>query len=396
MTEPVDGPLRLPQPRTCPYGPPTAYRELHARRPVSRVTLPNGDSGWLVTGFAETRDLLADRRVSADRTRPGFPALLPSPAEGTPLRTLAGMDDPEHHRFRRMVTSWFTVRRVREMRPALRRLAGSLVDDMADGARSADLVAAYCLPLPSMVICEMLGVPYTDHEFFQHRTRTMITADDQAEVVRAATELIGYLGELAEAKADRPGQDLISRLLAEQVSPGRMTRAQLVNMMVLLLGAGHETLSSSIALGAALLAGDAERLAALRTTPEAAVEALVRHTSVTDTVVNRMATADIDVAGVRIRAGDALIFSTAVANRDHREHPDPDRLDLSDGHRRHVAFGFGVHQCLGQNLARQELEVALTVLFERLPELRVAVPAAELPIKSSPLVNGLKALPVRW
>ncbi|GAB3740526.1 cytochrome P450 [Amycolatopsis oliviviridis] len=392
MTEP----LRLPQPRTCPYSPPTAYRELHARRPVSRVTLPQGETAWLVTGFAETRDLLADRRISADRTRPGFPALLPSPAEGTPLRTLAGMDDPEHHRFRRMVTSWFTVRRVREMRPALRRLAESLVDRMTDEGRSADLVSAYCLPLPSMVICELLGVPYADHEFFQLRTRTMITADDQGEVVRAATELIGYLTGLTAEKAEDPGPDLISYLLAEQVVPGRMTVAQLVNTTVLLLGAGHETLSSSIALSAALLAGDEERLAALRTAPEAAVEALVRHTSVTDTVVNRVATADIEIGGVRIEAGDALVFSTAVANRDHRENPDPDRLDLSDGHRRHVAFGFGVHQCLGQNLARQELEVALTVLFERLPGLRVAIPAAELPVKSSPLVNGLKALPVRW
>ncbi|MBB4682662.1 cytochrome P450 [Amycolatopsis jiangsuensis] len=396
MTELVDELLQLPQARTCPYGPPAAYRELHTRRPVSRVTLPNGDQGWLVTGFAETRDLLVDLRVSADRTRPGFPALLPSPAEGTPLRTLAGMDDPEHNRFRRMVTSWFTIRRVRAMRPALERLAGTLVDRMAGESRSADLVPAYCLPLPSMVICELLGVPYADHEFFQDRTRTMITAEDQAEVVRAATELIGYLTGLAADKTRGPGPDLISYLLAGQVGPGRMTVAQLVNMAVLLLGAGHETLSGSIALGVALLAGDTERLAALRTAPEAAVEALVRHTSVTDTVVNRVATADIDVGDVRIRAGDALVFSTAVANRDHRVHPDPDRLDLSDGHRRHVAFGFGVHQCLGQNLARIELEVALTVLFDRLPGLRVAIPEAELPVKSSPLVNGLKALPVRW
>ncbi|MDA3649401.1 cytochrome P450 [Saccharopolyspora indica] len=391
-----DRPPRVPQPRTCPHEPPAGYRQLHARHPVSRVTLPGGGPGWLVTGLAETRALLSDPRISADRTRPGYPALLPSPAEGTPLRTMAGMDDPDHAYFRRMVTAWFTVRRVRAMRPALARLAGSLVDRMAAGGRSADLVRDYCLPLPSMVICELLGVPYADHEFFQTRTRTMITAPQRAEVVRAAADLIDYLTGLAAAKAERPGPDLISGLLADQVAAGRMTVEQVVNTAVLLLGAGHETTSSAIAVSAALLAGDPERLAALRAAPGPAVEALLRHTSVTDTVVTRIAVADVEVGGVRIRAGDGLVFSTAVANRDHRERPDPDRLDLADGDRGHVAFGFGVHQCLGQNLARAELEVALAVLFERLPGLRVAVPAADLPVKSSPLVNGLHALPVQW
>ncbi|OQR60453.1 cytochrome [Streptomyces maremycinicus] len=393
-------PVAYPQDRTCPYQPPAAYDSLRASRPLARVTLYDGRAVWLVTGHETARDLLADPRLSTDRTRPGYPATSP---RFTALRdrrsALLNVDDPEHHAQRRLLVASFTLKRATALRPAIRRIVDERIDAMLAQGPPAELVNAFALPVPSTVICALLGVPYADHEFFEAQSRLLLRSRVPEEVRAARDRLDAYLGALIDRKLAAPsGDGVLDTLVHEQVREGRVDREEAIALATILLVAGHETTANMISLGTYTLLRHPERLAELRAEPSrlpAAVEELMRLLSIADGLL-RLATEDIEVAGTTIRAGEGVVFATSVINRDAAAYPAPDTLDWHRSARHHVAFGFGIHQCLGQNLARAELEIALGTLFERLPGLRLAVPADEVRWKPGDTIQGMLELLVTW
>lgn len=394
-------PVAFPQDRTCPYHPPTGYEPLRDGRPLSRATLYDGREVWMVTAQATARALLADPRLSTDRRREGFP--VPTARfETARYRRVAllGMDDPEHHRQRRMLIPSFTVKRAAALRPWIQQIVDELLDAMIARGPSADLVSAFALPVPSMVICGLLGVPYADHEFFEEQSRRLLRGPGGADTLDARDQLEKYLGGLIDAKAEQaePGDGILDDLVHQRLRTGELDRDDLVSFAVILLVAGHETTANMISLGTYTLLQHPERLAELRADPAllpAAVEELMRMLSIADGL-QRVALEDIEVAGTTIRAGDGVLFATSVINRDTSVFDDPDDLDFHRTDRHHVAFGFGIHQCLGQNLARAELEIALGSLFTRLPGLRLAAPAQDIPFKPGDTIQGMLELPVTW
>ncbi|WP_327319892.1 cytochrome P450 [Streptomyces sp. NBC_01235] len=392
--------VAFPQDRTCPYQPPTAYDPLRASRPLGRVTLYDGSTAWLVTGHDAARALLSDPRLSSDRTRPGCPAISPrSKALQDRRFALLNVDDPEHHAQRRLLVAKFTLKRATALRPAIQRIVDERIDAMLAQGPPAELVNAFALPVPSTVICELLGVPYADHEFFEEQSRRLLRSQVAEEVRDARDRLDAYLGALIDRKLEAPsGDGVLDALAREQLREGTVDRDEAISLAAILLVAGHETTANMISLGTYTLLRHPERLAELRADPSllpTAVEELTRMLSIADGLL-RQATEDIEVAGTTIRAGEGVVFSTSVINRDETAYPAPDTLDWHRSARHHVAFGFGIHQCLGQNLARAELEIALGTLLERLPGLRLAVPADEVRIKPGDAIQGMLDLPVTW
>ncbi|MET7329689.1 cytochrome P450 [Nonomuraea sp. NPDC005650] len=397
MTEIHEFPM--PRAEGCPFDPPPPLRTLQEEGPLAKVRLWDGSTPWLVSTYAEQRALLADPRVSADATRPGYP--IQAPRLGGTTISFIMMDDPEHARLRRMVQAQFTVRRVESMRPAVQKIVDELIDDLLAGPNPVDLVEAFALPVPSLVICELLGVPYTDHDFFQDNSKTVIRRSATPEERAAAgARLFEYLDSLMGEKLAAPADDLLSKL-AERVKAGEMTRQEAAQMGVLLLVAGHETTANMIALGTLALLRHPGQLALLRHNDDprlvaSAVEELLRYLNITHSGRRRVALEDIEIAGQVIRAGEGMILANDIGNRDPAVFPDPDELDIRRDARRHVAFGFGVHQCLGQPLARMELQVAYSTLYRRVPSLRLAADLEQIPFKHDGQVYGVYELPVAW
>ncbi|MER6015267.1 cytochrome P450 [Streptomyces bluensis] len=383
----------------CPFDPPPRLQAQQQEKPLARVRLWDGSTPWFVTRHADQRALLGDPRVSADITRPGYPRSAPS--NGRNNISFILMDDPEHARLRRMVTGSFAVKRVQAMRPAVQRIVDDLLDEMLAGPHPVDLVQAFALPVPSLVICELLGVPYDDHDFFQRNSSALVKQSLSVEERTAAHgALLAYLDDLMGEKLARPADDLLSSL-ATRVKGGELSREEAAQMGVLLLLAGHETTANMIALGTVALLEHPDQLALLRDADDpkviaAAVEELLRYLNVTHGGRRRVALEDIEIAGEVIRAGEGIVLPNEIANRDPEVFTDPDHLDLERDARRHVAFGFGVHQCLGQPLARLELQVVYSTLYRRVPTLRLATDVEKLPYKHDGAVYGVYELPVAW
>jgi cytochrome P450 len=387
----------------CPFDPPRELRAIQAEQPIARVRLWDGSHPWLITKHADQRTLLSDPRVSSDALQPGYPST--SASLGARRRnsiSFSAMDDPEHARLRRMVMPPFTVKRMNALRPTVQRIVDDLIDQLLAGPKPVDLVAEFALPLPSLVICELLGVPYDDHEFFQRNSRAQIGANVPADKLLAAqNELIQYLTDLVGSKLTNPTDDLLSTLAVQRVVTGELTSEQLAKMGLLLLVAGHETTANMIALGTVALLEHPDQLAALRDTDDPqlvnnAVEELLRYLTIPHMGRRRVALADIEINGQVIRAGEGIIFPNDVANRDPDVFADPDRLDVHRDTRGHLAFGFGVHQCLGQPLARMELQVVYGTLYRRIPNLRLAGPVSDIPFKNDAAIYGVYELPVTW
>ncbi|MCX4631610.1 cytochrome P450 [Streptomyces sp. NBC_01443] len=391
--------VAFPQDRTCPYHPPAAYRPLREGRPLSRVTLFDGRSVWVVTGHAEARALLSDGRLSADRQNEAFPAPTKRFKGLQNRRTaLLGVDDPVHNTQRRMLIPSFTLKRTAALRPAIRQTVDRLIDDMIARGPEAELVSAFALPVPSMVICALLGVPYEDHEFFEAQSRRLLRGPEPADVEDARSRINGYLADLIERKRTHRGDGLLDELVERRLETGETDIDELVSLAAILLIAGHETTANMISLGTFTLLRHPEQLTELRADPSlisVAVEELMRFLSIADGML-RVATDDIAIGGVTVRADDGVIFSTSVINRDPAVFEEPDALDWHRPARHHVGFGFGVHQCLGQNLARAEMEIALGTLFARLPGLRLAAEPDRIPFRPGDTIQGMVELPVAW
>lgn len=398
----ADAAPEFPMPRAarCPFDPPPGLKELQEKGPLTKVRLWDGSEPWLVTRYAEQRQLLGDPRVSADTDRPGYPTKA-SPEAGEGKLSFIMMDDPEHARLRRMVTAPFAIRRIEALRPTVQRIVDGLIDDMLAGPGPVDLVEAFALPLPSLVICELLGVPYDDHEVFQGNTKTMVHRDATPEQRGAASrEIAAYLAALITERLADPRDDLLSHI-AGRITAGEIDHRQATEMALLMLVAGHETTANMIALGTAALLQHPDQLALLRESDDpafvaGAVDELLRYLNITHLGRRRAVVEDIEIAGRVIRAGEGVIMVNEIANRDPEVFEDPDRLDLTRDARRHLAFSFGVHQCLGQPLARMELQVVYGTLYRRVPTLRLACDPEDVKFKHDAFIYGVHELPVTW
>ncbi|MFD5732315.1 cytochrome P450 [Streptomyces sioyaensis] len=399
VTDAHAAPTTQPTVRTCPFDPPPGYRTLRENDPVAEVTLPDGAPGWLVTGYEEVRAVLADPRLSSRRRRlriggaPADDAPVPPPPPGMFIL----MDPPEHTRFRRLLTGQFTVRRMRQLTPEVERIVAERLAAMAVAGGPVDLVQAFALPIPSLVICELLGVPYADRAEFQRDSATLLRLDaSQEDVQQAHQALHQFIHHLARTKRAHPTDDILSGL----VHSGELADEELAGVGVLLLLAGHETTANMIALGTMCLLSNPDQWEALRADAslrDGAVEELLRYLSIIQFGVRRTAVQDLELVGHRIPAGSTVVACLPSANRDTGRFPGaPDRLDVHRPSSPHLAFGHGIHQCLGQQLARVELKAALSALVDRLPTLRLAVPVDQVPMRDDMLIYGVHALPVTW
>jgi cytochrome P450 len=396
-------PVSLPVRRSSPFDPPAEYQHLREEEPVSRLTFPDGKVGWLLTRHQDVRALLADDRFSSDRRRAS------SPVRRFPIRrdepaaragSLIGMDPPEHTRYRRVLTRYFTVRRMRELAPRIEQIVSEHLDAMERSGPPADLVPAFARPIPSLVICELLGVPYEDRVIFQRCTSTLLRLDASEDAIFAARdELWQYMLDLVAAKRQHPDDALLSSLIQAGTPDSAITDERLAGIGQLLLAAGHETTANMLALGTYALLCHPDQLYALRedaALADRAVEELLRYLTIVHFGTVRVAREDVDFAGQHIQAGETVVASLAAADRDAAHFSEPDVLDLARPASQHVAFGHGIHQCLGQQLARVEMKIGYSALLRRFPTLHLAVPPGEVPMRDDMFIYGVHRLPVAW
>ncbi|WP_406691604.1 cytochrome P450 [Saccharopolyspora sp. ID03-671] len=393
--------LALPM-RRDGFGPAAELGEVRDGDGVVRVDSPFGQTGYLVTRFADVRRVLGDpARFSNARARATSPleARL-SAEEAARLRAggLLGYDPPEHSRLRRMLTPEFTVRRMRRLEPRIVEIVEAALDDVERAGKPADLVSHFALPVPSLVICELLGVPYSDRDEFQSISArlldTSLPADERMAAQHANRDYMAGLVERAQAD---PGEDMLGMLVREHGSD--ITTDELVGICSLLLLAGHETTSNMLGLGTLALLQNPDQLALVRDDPamiEPAVEELLRWLSIVHSVAMRMTTEEVEIAGNTIPEGELVMLSIPTANRDASFIDDPETLDITRGVGGHLAFGHGVHHCLGAPLARMEMRIAFPALLRRFPGLALADPDAQPDFRVFNAVYGLERLELTW
>ena len=371
--------------------------------PVRRFQLAAGVPGWLVTGYAEARTVLSDPRVRKDsghvadlfdqREKPGLASFYRQQS----MDHLLNSDPPRHTRLRRLVTRAFSTGRVEGMRAAVTELSDTLLDRL-DGRTEVDLIAAYAVPLPTGVICELLGVPPEDHSEFRKWTSLFVSTATVDEVRDASVAMDAYMRTLIKRKREQPDDRLISSLIEASADGERLTEDEAATMAVTLLTAGHETTVNLIGNGTLALLTHPEQFAALRADRSllpAAIDEFMRYDGPVNQATVRFTTAPMELGGVRIPADEFLVVNLDAANHDPREFPDPDALDFHRGVNRHVAFGHGLHFCLGAQLARLEGDIAFTGLLDRFADLELAVRPDDLEWNSSTIFRGLRRLPVR-
>jgi cytochrome P450 len=389
--------LPVDRPAGCPFDPPAELRE---RPGLSRLAYANRHAGWLVTTRDLARTVLADPRFSIryELLHVPFPAAagvgpLPPAEPGD----FTGMDAPRHTRYRRLLVGEFTVRRMRQLTERVEQITQAQLDEMQRIGPPADLVSSFAFPVPTQMICELLGVPYEERELFQ-RNASLIAGssggDGNAAAAAAAFgELQSYMSELVTRKRAHPTDDLLSGLTGSD-----LTHEELTTIGSVLLAAGLETTASMIALGTWALLQHPDQFAALRADPaqaDTAIEELLRYLSIVPFTL-RAALEDVEIDGTLIGKGDTVTIALQQANRDARYYPDPDTVDIGRDAATQVAFGHGIHQCIGQQLARVELRVAIPALVKRFPNLRLAIPSDEVPLRGNATTSGVHQLPVTW
>jgi cytochrome P450 len=393
--------LSYPMSRTCPFDPPKKYAELRRDAPFVKVRLWDGSQPWLLTRYEDIKVALSRAEISAEPLREGYPHVF----EGRMFadkadKSFIRLDAPEHDRLRRMVIREFTVKRVEQHRPLVQFIVDRLIEKMLAGPQPVDFVEEFAQPLPTEVITNLLGIPYEDREIFHRATRIQFGSNSTPEEVRASLdELLTYLDHLITAKESDPQDDILSRLIAEQLVPRHLDRATLIDITRLLLSAGHQTSINMTALGVLTLLQHPDQLVEIQSNPaliRGTVEELLRYSSVIHAGARRVALEDFEVNGHLIRQGEGVICSLPSGNRDEDHFTDPDQFDINRDASAHLAFGYGIHQCLGQVLARVELQIVIRTLFSRIPGLRLAVPLDDLRFRHDMFVYGVYELPLTW
>ena len=384
--------------RSCPFALPEEYTRLREAGIVPQLPMAAGGTAWIITRYEDVRAALADIRLSNDRRHANYPSPIAIPAAMRTNGSMLGMDPPEHTDFRKLVKAEFTLQRVHRMEPRVRQLVDEHLDRFIDGGGPKDLVSQFAMPLTLAVIGELLAIPESDLEKLYDATRGMFDYARTPEQRRTAIDFLdSYFEGFVAAKFETPGDDMVSRIIARNPD---FSLTEMVHLTRLLLNGGHDSTASMISLGVLTLLQHPEHYAALRETPGSAgpvVEELVRYLNVTDLATARVAAQDLVVGGSKISAGDGVYPSTAAANRDPEVFDAPEEFrPQRPGVRKHVAFGFGRHLCLGADLARLELRLVYTALARRLPGLRLAVPLEDVQILDGGFVYRPAALPLTW
>nr|WP_235921683.1 cytochrome P450 [Lentzea tibetensis] len=382
--------------------PHAVHDELRAEGPVREVYLPHGLKVWMVTRYEEARAALNDPRLSKDVT--GMNDLFDRhTAPGVPRRKfddalavhMLNTDPPDHTRMRKLVNKVFTARRVELLRPRVEEITAELLDGMSG---DVDLLDVFAFPLPITVICELLGIPTDDRDSFREWTNTMLSYSTPEAIQHASSSMAGYLSNLVENKKRDPGEDFFSALVHADESGDRLNDHELVSMAFLLLIAGHETTVNLIGNALLALLRNPEQLQLLKDNPEliaGSAEEFLRYEGPVNTATFRWTTADVELGGVTVPEDEFVLVSLLGANRDPERFPEPDKLDVTRNAGGHLAFGHGIHYCLGAPLARLEFEVAMKGLLARFPDLKLAAEPEELAWRDSNLIRGLITLPIR-
>jgi cytochrome P450 len=387
----------------CPMDPPADYARLRRDRPITRVRIWDGSTPWLITRYDHVIEALADRRLTMEVQRTGYPHTSPASAARSqgnvayPFRAEA-----DHLAQSSMLAREFSARRLEARRPEIQRIVDEAIDDLEAGPRPADLVDRFAMPVAILVICDLLGMPRSAGGFLHATSRIVGSRTaDRPTVGAALDELRRYFAALVAAALRAPGDDLLGRIVTERVRPGELSPEDATSMIETLYFAGHGPTGYMIAMGIAALLQHPSELARLRAADRpderaAAIDELLRYLTVSHNARQRVAVEDVVIGGQLIRAGEGVLIQIDSANRDEAAFADPDRLDLGRPPRRHVALGHGVHICLGRALARLELEIAFTTLIRRIPTLRIAVPFDQISFKTDENLVGVHELPVTW
>lgn len=376
-----------------------SFAELGAKGPMHHLTLFTGVPVWLVTGYAETRELLAHPDVVRSMTDGPHRDQIGSELISAMEYHMLSVNPPDHTRLRKLVSAAFTRRRIDLLEPRIREIATNLLDEMAAAGGEADLVGAYSYPLPITVISELIGIPAIRRDDFRRWSSITVNAavHPAGVYIDAANSMLTFIRELIETKRETPSDDLLSDLIAVRDGGDRLSQDELTSMVYLLLAAGHETTVSLITNGVLALLRHADQLALLKAEPErlpAAIEELLRYDGPLQAAIPYAARARIELGDAIIEPGEVIVFALLAANRDPEKFKDADRLDITRNSS-HVAFGHGIHHCLGAPLARLEGRIALGMLFDRFPDLQLAKPDED-PVRNPALVmNAITRLPVR-
>jgi cytochrome P450 len=381
----------------CPLAPPAEFASWREADGLKRATW-QGKEVWMISRYADIRAALVDPRLSVNT--------MTYSVETTPEQDIPAvfprLDDPEHNRLRRMMARDFTFRRGEAMRPQIQELVDGFLDNIIAAGPPADLVRAFALPVPSLVICLLIGVPYDDHDFFQRASTTGLDSNSTEEQKgQSSLALFTYMTELVARKQREPGDDLITRLITDHVATGELSRETAAMNGVIMLAAGHETTANMLALGTLALLEHPDEFARLGTTDDplviaSIVEELMRYLTIVHSLIDRVALEDLTIGGQLIRAGEMVLMNLPAGNYDPAFIERPDDFNPDRSAKGHLGFGFGVHQCLGANLARVEMQVALSTLARRLPGLALAVPAEQLTFQNTKEIYGITELPVTW
>ncbi len=381
------------------------YEALRQQAPVSRVLTPAGDPAWLVTSFEEAKEVFRDKRFGRSH---------PAPEQASRISHAAIQDGPsgdfdteeqEHKRMRRMLAPAFSAPRMRALGDRIDELTTRCLDDMraahdAHPGEPVNLTELLAFPLPVLVICELLGVPFADREHFRNLSERIAVMDGGADAQAAMTEFKTYMTGLADAKRANPQADVISDMVAVQADDPAFTDDDLARMGAGLLFAGHETTSTRIAMGVLFLLTDTARRDRFAADPDGevnqTVEEILRMTATSGTGLLRYAHEDVEIAGTRIMRGDAVLISSDAANRDAAAFADPDEFDPGRTPNVHLAFGTGAHVCIGANLARTELRTVFPALFRAFPDMRLAVGLDDIAVRVNRVAGGVDRVPVTW
>ncbi|TKG66647.1 cytochrome P450 [Prauserella endophytica] len=391
----------LPTAREHPLDPPSELRRLGVEEPLCRLTYPDGHVGWVVTSYELARLVLGDQRFSS-RSELLRSAVHPTRiaeverGEPAPAGFFAIMDPPEHTKYRRLLTGHFTVRRMNVLQPTIEQIVENRLSVLAETGPPADFVTTFALAVPSHVICALLGVPGEHRGLFERHGSLLNSLEaDAAEIKSGMAAMSGCLKELIEQKRRNPSNDLLTVLARED----GLSDDEVAGIAMLILVAGHDTTASMLALGTLVFLLHPEYAEALRGGEASAgrvVEEMLRYLTIVQYGLPRTAVEDIELAGELIRAGDTVTVSLPAANWDSARFPEPNRVDLSRNTAGHLGFGYGLHQCLGQHLARLEMRIAFSRLLRRFPTLELAVPISEIPLRRQHMIYGAERLPVCW
>jgi cytochrome P450 len=395
MTQDVHDDLADPRFQANPH---PVYARWREQAPVCRVRLPSGLDAWLITRYDDARRALSDPRLSKaiPVQPPGVSSASPR-ISGPVSQHMLSADPPDHTRLRRLVSAAFTARRVEALRPRIEEITDELLDAI-DGRDQVDLIDTFAFPLPIQVICELLGIPVADRDSFRAWSNIIVTGSQAAEQLPGAMQaMVAYIRALIADRRAHGGDDLLAGLIEVRDQADRLTEDELTSMVFLLLIAGHETTVNLIGNGSFLLLSRPERWAQLRADPTllpTAIEEFLRYEAPVEMATFRVAAEDLEIGGQRIAAGEPVLVVLLSANHDDR-FPHPEEVDLGRAQNPHLAFGHGIHYCLGAPLARLEAQIAFGKLMTRFPGLRLAVPADELSWRPGLLLRGLHQLPVR-